>query len=326
MRIAFFYAPVWIVIGSTMFIYVYVGRTIFKQRSELRSFSNHGSSIPTVVNPFTVSDMSTIVKKVDMRVTTETIDSDMTAVSPCGNHSRDSFSSTRNLSNQAHIPTAPLKSTSTSRFSRIDWTNPSRTPQEISIQQEDSLNRGYQVTVTANDRDVEAAMRRTSVNQNGSTPRRKTAMEGNTAAWSYLKVAFLMFAALFIVWVPSTVNRMQQFINKDKPIFALNLASALVLPLQGFWNAIVYASTTWPECKRAMAETLEAIAARRNPQFHPQQDRRKDSEETLTTVEHVDMNAEIPLREMLNSDPGHPIHSRVSSSETTKSPSRQEKQ
>ncbi|KAH7126961.1 G protein coupled receptor family protein [Dendryphion nanum] len=325
MRIAFFYAPVWIVISSTLFIYIYVGRTIFKQRSELRSFSNHAASVPAVVNPFTVSDMSTIVKKVDMRVTTETIDSELTVTSPCGNDSRESFSSTRNLQNPGSLPS---KNSTASRFSRIDWTNPSRAPQDTSNLEKDVPSRGYQVTVTANNPDIELPVRKASVIQGNTSVRRTTAMDGNTAAWSYLKVAFLMFAALFIVWVPSTVNRLQQFINRDSPVFGLNLASALVLPLQGFWNAMVYASTTWPECKRAMRETLEAVARRRNPGLRQKHEHRKDSEDTLTTAEPVDMNAEIPLHEMLNSDPGRPVHSRVSSSETMKSPSAscQEKQ
>jgi len=89
--------------------------------------------------------------------------------------------------------------------------------------------------------------------------RRTSAMDWNSPAWSYFKVAFLMFAALVIVWVPSTVNRVQQFLAKGNPIFGLNLASAMVLPLQGFWNAMVYISTTWPECKRALQEILDCM-------------------------------------------------------------------
>jgi hypothetical protein len=134
--------------------------------------------------------------------------------------------------------------------------------------------------------------------------RRNLTIEGNTAAWSYFKVAFLMFAALFIVWVPSTVNRLQSFISSDNPIFGLNLASALVLPLQGFWNMMVYISTTWPECKRATREILDAIAAAKHPHKHRIPHARKDSEHTLTTKENQEFDSvQVPLTAILKRGP-----------------------
>lgn len=157
-----------------------------------------------------------------------------------------------------------------------------------------------------------------SVSTSVPTARRAVAMEGNTAAWSYFKVAFLMFAALFIVWVPSTVNRLQQFISPDKPIFGLNLASALVLPLQGFWNSMVYISTTWPECKRAIREILDALASAK----HQTRPHRQDSEHTLTT-DVPDFDTDVPLSDMLEHGPPPPrpqLHSRLSSTESIKKP------
>lgn len=40
-----------------------------------------------------------------------------------------------------------------------------------------------------------------SVGQAGVRRRNNAAMDANTAAWGYAKVAMLMFVALFIVWV-----------------------------------------------------------------------------------------------------------------------------
>lgn len=148
--------------------------------------------------------------------------------------------------------------------------------------------------------------------------RRNAAMEGNTAAWSYFKVAFLMFAALFIVWVPSTVNRLQQFINKDSPIFGLNLASGLVLPLQGFWNSMVYVSTTWPECKRAVREILDMIVAGKHSGVRPGGPR-KNSEHTLTTPDNqkFDMTEDVPLSEMMDQrGPTPDLYSQMPSAES----------
>ncbi|KAF2022185.1 family A G protein-coupled receptor-like protein [Aaosphaeria arxii CBS 175.79] len=301
MRIAWFYAPVWFVITMTLSIYVYVGRTIFRQRAELRSLSNPvrtDSTTHVITNPFTFNEPHNIVKHVDMRVTTETIGSEISAQpTMCANESRDSFSSTRNLSNVTQI------------------TDP--------VPAHHEEGRGYQVMISANNDFEPTVSRKSSTGKRGSLTRHTHIRDGNLAAWSYLKVSFLMFAALFIVWVPSTVNRLQQFIHKDNPIFGLNLASALVLPLQGFWNAVIYMSTTWPECKRAYRETLEYIAQRR----HPRSRQSKSQIEKDTPYHHadpMDMEAQIALREMLNTDPQR-LPSRISSSEFSR-PSHQEEQ
>jgi len=40
------------------------------------------------------------------------------------------------------------------------------------------------------------------------------------------------------------VNRLQNFIAPDYPVFALYLLHAIAVPLQGFFNAIVYGFNT----------------------------------------------------------------------------------
>jgi hypothetical protein len=60
-----------------------------------------------------------------------------------------------------------------------------------------------------------------------------------------------MFVAMFVVWLPSSVNRMYQFVHEDRPSFAPNIITAIVLPLQGAWNATIYIFTSRAECKRA---------------------------------------------------------------------------
>lgn len=66
----------------------------------------------------------------------------------------------------------------------------------------------------------------------------------NKAAIKYCKCALLFFIALIITWVPSTVNRIFNIVRPNDVIFGLNLAAALVLPLQGFWNAVIYIATS----------------------------------------------------------------------------------
>jgi len=69
-------------------------------------------------------------------------------------------------------------------------------------------------------------------------------IDPNKAAMKYCKCALLFFVALLITWVPSTINRIYTIVRPGEIIFGLNLAAAFVLPLQGFWNAVIYMATS----------------------------------------------------------------------------------
>jgi hypothetical protein len=84
------------------------------------------------------------------------------------------------------------------------------------------------------------------------TARRRN-YELNNAAWAYTKCAFLFFTALLITWIPSSTNRVYSLIHGDS-IPAVEFMSAFVLPLQGFWNAIIYAVTSWAACKNLWSD------------------------------------------------------------------------
>lgn len=90
--------------------------------------------------------------------------------------------------------------------------------------------------------------------------RQTTTQSANRAALSYFKVALLMFLALSVVWIPSTVNRLYSLIKPNQPSFVLNFLAAGVLPMQGFWNAAVFLGTSWQEIKRGFAELGESKA------------------------------------------------------------------
>ena len=49
--------------------------------------------------------------------------------------------------------------------------------------------------------------------------------------------------------VPSTANRVYALAFPDEFSFGLNYASSFVLPLQGFWNSLIYVSISWPAFK-----------------------------------------------------------------------------
>jgi hypothetical protein len=83
--------------------------------------------------------------------------------------------------------------------------------------------------------------------------------DANKAAISYCKYALLFFVAIIVTWVPSTLNRLLTLVRPNDPIFGLVYASGLVLPLQGFWNAIIYIFISLPACKALMRRITTAL-------------------------------------------------------------------
>jgi hypothetical protein len=47
-------------------------------------------------------------------------------------------------------------------------------------------------------------------------------------------------ASNLITWVPASINRVYAIRNPDTPNFTLNVLAAIVLPLQGLWNCVIY--------------------------------------------------------------------------------------
>ncbi|KAF2815879.1 family A G protein-coupled receptor-like protein [Mytilinidion resinicola] len=77
------------------------------------------------------------------------------------------------------------------------------------------------------------------------TPAEQAAKNART----YLLTAALVWLVLLVVWVPSTINRIQGMITPSTPNYGMNLAAAIVLPLQGLGNAIIYGVTSRHEIK-----------------------------------------------------------------------------
>lgn len=169
-----------------------------------------------------------------------------------------SFSSTRMLSKSNKEEEIALESLSHPSSTR----NPTVRIDDIEVQHSSRgtpRRNGYRATVIATTPLAEAPEMPTTLST--SRPVRRTA-EGHAAAMAYFQVAFLMFLALFVVWLPSSINRMYQFIHKDRPSFALNIISAIVLPLQGAWNAIIYIFTTRAECRRAWRMIVSKVTGK----------------------------------------------------------------
>lgn len=62
---------------------------------------------------------------------------------------------------------------------------------------------------------------------------------------AYLRTSFVFAVSVLITWTPSSINRIHDIVRPQEFSYALNLASAIVLPLQGLWNAVIFFSTSW---------------------------------------------------------------------------------
>jgi hypothetical protein len=62
---------------------------------------------------------------------------------------------------------------------------------------------------------------------------------------AYLRTSFVFAISILITWTPSSINRVYTLIHPTRFNFGLNMASAVVLPLQGVWNAVIYCATSW---------------------------------------------------------------------------------
>lgn len=61
---------------------------------------------------------------------------------------------------------------------------------------------------------------------------------------AYLRTSFVFAISVLVTWTPSSINRVYTLIHPDEVSYALNVASAAVLPLQGVWNAVIYFTTS----------------------------------------------------------------------------------
>ncbi|KAI9681430.1 MAG: hypothetical protein M1817_002714 [Caeruleum heppii] len=224
LRVAAFYGPVWIVILSTMAIYVYAGYEIFQKRRQLRAFKSSGprgstqppTILPILANPFTST------KTTEVHITSEAMHGGQ------GGENGSRRSSSQMSLKRPHVRPA------------AEMTHSNRAPSAQGHYQQ------YSVTIeSGHQTHVNVATAADSVPK----LQRITAVEANKAAWSYTRIAFFFFVALLVTWVPSSVNRVYGLVHPTKFNFPLNYTSSLVLPLQGFWNAIIYILTSLPACK-----------------------------------------------------------------------------
>ncbi|OTA55470.1 hypothetical protein K449DRAFT_311651, partial [Hypoxylon sp. EC38] len=224
LRIYTYYLPIWVCIILSSCIYVAVGYYVFKQRNQLRnlSLSNPARDVRTARDSgektlFTNAAVMGSINREVVQVTTV------------------NSSTTYSVGGPSSATAAPTNWFDGPFDNQPFFDGPS-TPT--------SPPNPYHTTITRISADP--------------APREgyRERMRNNFQRWrvrfdrmdpvklAYLRTSFVFAISVFVTWTPSSVNRVHDLIYAESASFALNLASAIVLPLQGVWNAVIFFSTS----------------------------------------------------------------------------------
>lgn len=122
---------------------------------------------------------------------------------------------------------------------------------------EDNAVRRYSITITSNELHfpsgadtISSIVTITATPHPAISARQNLSNVAKVAAWSYARVAILYFIAMIVTWVPSSANRLYTLMHPEEVNLGLEYTSVIVLPMQGFWNGLIYVYTNKGEVKR----------------------------------------------------------------------------
>ncbi|XPS71452.1 hypothetical protein M3J09_003639 [Ascochyta lentis] len=236
-----------------MGIYVFVGVDMYKQQAILRALMKKSRRHSAAASPARVHEDPVFTSNDAITVTTE-IEHDMHKNDP-GSRSATPGTEMKLLTtpssprNQAIANTPATARSSTPRYNLLAPLNPTSPYRHKAPLLISHRATAYAAPLASGDF-ATLPSPRVPIFQPAEHAAYTARRKENAAAYRYLRVAMLLFVALLVVWVPSSVNSLHQIAHPARPSFGLNLVAALVLPLQGLGNAVVYASTTWVEGRR----------------------------------------------------------------------------
>lgn len=220
-----------VIIFATLFIYVRAGKDIFIKRRELRSFN-----IPPREPMTILADPFTSQKTTEVYITSETITSNGTT-------------GLQQLSPRNQTSGAPASGIGPNQGYKVNIT--SHTDEQPSERWSYNKSTTFERKVSAQGSTTPITTHVLHEQNSSYHPSRRYATnEASNAAWSYTKVAILFFLAMMVTWIPSSANRVYSVIHPGEVSLPLQFASAFVLPLQGFWNAVIYVTTSFSACKK----------------------------------------------------------------------------
>lgn len=219
----------------TFFIYIRAGRQIYKKHRQLKQidFSSHHETHhepepnhPPSTDPFSAS------KTTEVFVTSEIIDTNAIDLAPLGRRGSESGGRPQ-MANAAYSVTISSNKRQGDRESYGEAVLPIQS----------------NTTTESHLPPPPPAAQRQHNGLHSNHHHRRAAYEANSAAWSYAKCAFLFFTAMLVTWIPSSANRVFSVVHTGQVSIPLEYMSALVLPLQGLWNGVIYIVTSWRACK-----------------------------------------------------------------------------
>ncbi|UPL02660.1 hypothetical protein LCI18_013594 [Fusarium solani-melongenae] len=215
-RIITFYGPIWVVIAITFFIYIRAGHTIYRKRRDLDNFSSTDQDLTSL------GDALATIKTTEVSVTTEVMAPNTIHLQPMGRRAPD-----------------------------VNSPQDTNGAYSVTISADTSSGDIADVVLPIQQQQTRTSMQVPPVQRN---PARRRNRELNNAAWQYTKCALLFFTAILITWIPSSANRVYAVFHTKHSSVPLEFMSAFVLPLQGFWNALIYMVTSWGACKSLLSD------------------------------------------------------------------------
>ncbi|KAG4437124.1 hypothetical protein IFR05_007386 [Cadophora sp. M221] len=139
-------------------------------------------------------------------------------------------------------------------------------------------------------------------------------------------VALFFFFIMLITWIPSSANRLFSVVHPKQVSLALEYAAACVLPMQGFWNCVIYiiisheaCAELWKNLKERRQWTAQNIGATIRDAFSDTPAaRRPNSSRTSTAIgsssrpftPRVYQNEDDSITLLESIDPSRPTSSR----------------
>ncbi|KAM3070488.1 hypothetical protein ACMFMG_010311 [Clarireedia jacksonii] len=138
---------------------------------------------------------------------------------------------------------------------RVQMTREVNEIQVAGLAEENAVRR-YSITITSSELHlpsvadaISSTVTSTAVPHSAMSACPKCSNAAKAAAWSYARVAILYFIAMMVTWVPSSANRLYTLLHPGEVNLGLEYTSVIVLPMQGFWNGLIYVYTNRGEVK-----------------------------------------------------------------------------
>ncbi|KAL2065199.1 hypothetical protein VTL71DRAFT_2868 [Oculimacula yallundae] len=212
-RIYSYYAPIWVAILATFVIYVRVGVEIFQKRSELHNAAYDANCASATMASSTDQDKKPMF---------------LPPIAP--------FSGLRTT--EIEVTNETWTHHSHSHSNSFTHTGSEQPPSSQDL---------YSITIVSSPPPFKTSHSHSQPKhppQLLPTPPPKRLSSMDKIKWAYTRCALLFAISILITWVPASVNRVHGLRYPENPSFALNIGSAIVLPLQGFWNAVIYFATS----------------------------------------------------------------------------------